>query len=229
MKNLSLSLILICLLASPYFSQKLNEPELVGRWSWGEDFGEFIFHRVQLLNYYLKENPNGRIVARICSKQRMPVALVSTRGFAFQFLNDTRSQGVPDEKVYLARTSKCGGNIEQYWFVPENSNFQYDEIFLADKIPVTRLLIGYYEDAESKAAKKEFANNIKQFIEELKSNPDAQGFIVGVWNNKFVSRNIQKTLQQIKKDKDISRRTKIIRKKGFYTHYPELITVTIKK
>jgi len=61
----------ICIFVSSVFSQKLTEPRLVGVWRLGyEDYGEFIYHKVEYFSLYLKEDPNAKMVARLCSSYR---------------------------------------------------------------------------------------------------------------------------------------------------------------
>ena len=231
----SLTITFVMLILCLYFAsaQKLTEPKLVGSWVGGEDFGEFIFHKTEELNYYIKENPNSKIVARICSKDLLPLALMNSIGFAFQFISDTRNQNIPDNQVYLARSSNCIRKskitFEQYWVVPENSSLENDEIIPADKVEVKRFLVNYYENYESQPAKNEFNGYIKKFIKSLKDNPKSEGFIVSKWNSRKTNRNIQKVLQQVKQQQvDISR-VKVVRKQTFYDLYPELFTITIQK
>ncbi len=164
MKTLIIALFTICCFVNFAYSQKLTEPTLVGGWAGGDDFGEFIYHRTDTLNRYLKANPNGKIVARLCSKNKMSLSLVSSVGFAFQFFNGTRNQAIPDQNVYLARSSKCADKTEEYWFVPENTTLDFDEIILAKNVEVKRLIEDYHENPESQLAKKEFANNTKNLL-----------------------------------------------------------------
>lgn len=123
----------VCTLVNCSFPQVVTEPKLVGSWIGGEDFGEFIYHKTELLGYYLKENPRGKIVARLCSKNRMSLALVSSAGFAFNFPWYAEIHRIPADKIYFSRSSKCGEKREQYWFVPENAAFYYDEMIPAKK------------------------------------------------------------------------------------------------
>lgn len=223
--KLVFTLIAICGFIDFAFSQKLSEPKLVGTWSGGEDFGEFIFHKTEELNYYLKENPNGKIIARLCSKDKMSLALVSSIGFAFNFPWYADGQKVPSENVFFARYSKCNDKTEQYWFAPENTSIDYDEIILAKKVGVTRLLGDNYEKPNSAEAKKDFAKNTKQFIEELKNNSKAQGFVIR--NLKTKSNYFQQASKQIQKEKIDKSRIRFIRKNSYETNFPEFMIVTV--
>jgi hypothetical protein len=111
--------------------------------------------------------------------------------------------------------------------VPENSKFEYDEIISSEKIQVNRWLVGFYDNPVSKAAETEFAENIKEFIAELKKNPQTEGFIIR--NSKTRSRNIKEALQQIQKEKIDKGRFQIFKKRIYESHYPEFMTVTIKQ
>jgi hypothetical protein len=226
-KTLILTLFAICIITNTNYSQIIIEPKLVGRWIGGEDFQEFIYHKTEELNRHLQENPNGKIVARLCSKNKMSVALVTSNGFAFRFPWYGEIIKIPVDRIFFARSSKCGGKMEEYWFVPENTTIDYDEIILAERIKVKRLLGEYYENPNSVEAKKEFADQTKQFIEELKNNPKAEGFIIR--NLETKNNYFRQALKQIQKEKIEKGRYQITRKKLYSTHFPEYMTVTIRE
>jgi hypothetical protein len=216
-----------CIFVNSAFSQKLAEPRLVGTWRLGyEDYGEFIYHKVEAFaSYYLKENPNAKMVARLCSRDKMSVALVGSYGFAFTFPEYAKNLQVPADRIFLARWSKCESKSEQYWFVPENSNFEYDEMILAERVRVNRLLVGSDDNPTSQPAKRGFAKNLKEFIAELKNNPKAEGFIIR--NSGMRNRNLKAALQQLRNEKIGKNRFQVLRKRVYESYYPEFMTVTI--
>ena len=216
-----------CIFVDSAFSQELAEPRLVGTWRLGyEDYGEFIYHKVEEFAFaYLKENPNAKMVARLCSRDKMPVALVGSHGFAFTFPETAKHLGVPADRIFFARWSKCESKSEQYWFVPDNSDFEYDEMILAERVRVHRLLVGYYDNPISQPARREFAKNLKEFIAELKDNPKAEGFIIR--NSGMRDRNLKAALQQLRNEKIDKNRFQILRKRVYESYYPEFMTVTI--
>ena len=216
-----------CIFVNSVFSQKLAEPRLVGIWKLGhEDYGEFIYHKVETFaSYYLKENPNAKMVARLCSRDKMSVALVDSHGFAFNFPEYAKNLQVPADRIFFARWSKCESKSEQYWFVPENSSFEYDEMILAERVRVNRLLVGYYDNPLSQSAKGEFAKNLKEFIAELKNNPKAEGFIIR--NSGMGNRNLTAALRHLRNEKIDKNRFQILRRRVYESFYPEFMTVTI--
>jgi hypothetical protein len=217
----------LCIFINSAFSQKLVEPRLVGTWRLGyDDYGEFIYHKVEAFaSYYLKENPNAKMVARLCSRDKMSVALVDSHGFAFTFPEYAKSLQVPADRIFFARWSTCESKSEQFWFVPENSNFAYDEMILAERVRVNRLLVDSYENPTSQPAKREFAKNLKEFIAELKNNPKAEGFIIR--NNGMSNRNLKIALEQLRNEKINENRFQILRKRIYESYFPEFMTVTI--
>jgi hypothetical protein len=182
---------------------------------------------------YLKDNPNGKMVARICSNDKLPVALARSVGYASNFLRHTQYFKIPINQIFLARSAKCVENtktthsFEQYWFVPEGKTLDADEMLPIDEVLVERLVVDDY-DQETKAAKKQFADCTKEFIKRLKNNSEAQGFIVLTWKNKSVNRNTQEAIKQLKLESINSNRFQIIKKKTYESHYPEFMIVTIK-
>jgi hypothetical protein len=222
-----ITLFTFCIFINFAYSQKLAEPELVGTWRFGyEDYGEFIFHKVQAFAWsYLKENPNAKMVARLCSSDKMSVALASSDGFAFIFPAHAKAFQVPAEKIFFARWSKCERRSEQYWFVPGNDDVEYDEMVQADRVRVNRFLEGNYDNPNSPSARNEFANNLKEFIAELKNNPKAEGFIIR--NTGMRSRYLKQALQQLRIEKIDKNRFQILSKRTYQSYYPELMAVTI--
>lgn len=233
-KVLIITFVTICCFVNFAFTQQLSKPELIGTWRGGEDFREFLYHKTQRMAFDAKENPSNKIVARICSKDKdILLALMSSVGFAYDFLSYTQFENIPNQQVFLAISSKCVGKsskiFEEYWVVPRNTNLEYDEIILAEKVNAKRFLVGNYENYESQPARKEFNGYLEQFIKNLKDNPKSEGFIVSKWNSRKTNRNIQKVLQQIRKEKIDVNRVRVVRKKTFYDLYPELFTITINK
>ena len=224
----TLILITILVFTNTVFAQKLSEPKLLGTWGMGfEDYQEFIYHKIEAVKFsYLKDNPNGKVIARICSKhEKMSLALVDSVGFAYNLPSRTNYFQIPTDKVFFARYSKCGNKSEQYWFVPENTSLNYDEIILANRIKVNRLLSIQYKNPDSSEATKEFIDNTQKFIEQLKNNPKAEGFII--LNIRTKKRYLQKALHQIQQEKLDKTRFQILRKKIYQTNFPEFMTVSV--
>ncbi|MEO7673515.1 MAG: hypothetical protein ABIU09_05495, partial [Pyrinomonadaceae bacterium] len=228
-KVLFIFLFAFCIFTDSAYSQKSEEPRLVGTWSQNSyDYGEFIYHKVEEFRFsFLNDNPNAKMVARLCSNEKMSVALVSSNGFAFKFPDYGKYLQVPADRFFFARWSKCGSKSEQYWFVPENSKFEYDEMILAENVQVNRWLGDFYDNPVSQAAENEFAENTKKFIAELKNNPKAEGFIIR--NTKMKNSKLKKALRQIQNEKIYESRIQIIKKQVYQSYYPEFMTVTLIK
>lgn len=216
-----------CIFVNSAFSQKLAEPRLVGTWKLGhEDYGEFISHKVEAFALsYLKENPNAKMVARLCSTSNMPAALAGSHGFAFTFPEYAEHLKIPADRMFFARWSKCESKSEQYWFVPENGRLEYDEMIPVERVRVKRLLISYSDNPTSQPAKTEFAKNLQEFIAELKNNPKTEGFIIR--NTGMSNRQLEEALRQLRNEKVEKNRFQILRKRSYKTYYPEFMTVTI--
>jgi hypothetical protein len=216
----------ICIFVNSVIPQQPAAPRLVGTWKLGyEDYREFIYHRVEYFASYLKENPNAKMVARLCSSGNMPVALAASHGFAYAFPETTENFQVSADRVFFARWSKCESKSEQYWFVPENSGIEYDEMIAAERVRVKRLLVGYYGNPVSQPAKSEFARNLKEFIAELKNNPKSEGFIIR--NTGMSNRSLKEVLRQLRREKVEEKRLQILTKRSYRSYYPEFMTVTI--
>jgi hypothetical protein len=213
----------LCIFVNSAFAQKPAEPRLAGTWRLGyEDYGEFIYHKIEYFAAYLKDNPNAKMVARLCSTANLPVALAGSHGFAYSFPESARNFQVPVGRMFFARWSKCESRSEQYWFVPENSRIAYDEMIAAENVRVKRLLVGYYDNPNSQPAKSEFGKNLKEFIFELKNNPKTEGFIIR--NRGMSIRAFKESLRQLRNEKV---RFQVLRKGSYRSYYPELMTVTI--
>ena len=227
MRKISITLLCLCLLVHLAYSQKFAEPRLAGTWKLGyEDYNEFIYHKVEEFAVsYLKENPNAKIVARLCSSDKMSLALAGSGGFAYSLPEYAKNFQVPADSIFFARWSKCETKSEQYWFVPANGNVEYDEMIQAERVRVNRLLIGNYDNPGSQPAKQEFAKNLKEFIAELKNNPQAEGFIIR--NLGTSNRHLREALQQLRNKKIDKNRFQILRKRIYRSYYPEFMAVTI--
>jgi len=215
----------LCIFVASVFAQQSTKPKLVGTWRLGyEDYGEFIYHRVEAFAFfYLKENPNAKMVARLCSKDKMPAALAASSGAAYVLPEQAKNLQASPDRMFIARWSRCESKTEQYWFVPANSSLEYDEMIPDERVRVNRLLVGYYDNPISQPAKTEFARKLAEFIAELKNNPQTEGFIIR--NNGISKRQLEAVLQRLRQGQ-ISR-YQIVRKRGYSSYYPEFMTVTI--
>jgi hypothetical protein len=209
-------------LVNPAFTQQLAQPKLIGTWRPGyEDYNEFIYHRVEWFAAYLKDNPRLQMVARLCSRDKLPLALASSSGFAFTFPEYGKQFHVPTDSMSFARWSKCERRSEQYWLVPENSRFAYDELVSADRVKVNRWYVG----SSSNRPEEEFARNVNELIAELKSNAQAEGFIIRTVGMR--SRNLTKALARLRNEKVDRKRFRILRKQVYVSPYPEFLTISI--
>lgn len=207
-------------------SQKLTKPELAGRWSYeSEDYAEFAYRVNNTFDSHLSINPNGRIIVRLCSKSKLPAAILDSSGFAVGYFQSTKIYNLPEDKVFFATSSKCTLRTDEYWFVPENTTLDYDEIVLANKVKTEYFTEEYDEKREPQKAKKEFADNTKKFIEKLHNNPKAEGFIIR--NQTTKNYYLQQTLQQIQKQHIDKSRYHIIKQKAYRSDFPELMIIFI--
>jgi len=223
MKSLLLIAFALCIFASSVFSQKLTDPRLVGVWKLGQDdYGEFIYHKVDYFASYLKEDPDAKMVVRLCSSDNMPLALAGSHGFAYSFPKSAEMFQVPPGRMFFARWSRCENKSEQYWVLPENSSIEYDELIPVERVRVNRLLIG---SSTSKSAKREFAKNLNEFIAGLKNNPQTKCFIIR--NIGMSSCILEKALRQLRFEKVDVNRFQIVSKRSYRNYYPEFMTVAI--
>ncbi len=225
--------IILCCFASSY-PQGLNKPTLISTWIGGEDYYEFFDNTVNRYFIELRDCPQVKAVVRICSYQKLPTAMVASVGYSYRFFDLMRGYNIPSDQIYLARSSRCVEKskiiFEQYWLAPKNITLENDEIILAEKVHTKRLYLqGNYENEASQPAKNEFNSNVKTFIKELKNSPKSEGFIVSNWNSIKTNRNIRQVLQQIKKESLAVSRVKVIRKKTYYSLYPELFIISISE
>lgn len=220
-------LVAACFLTNPGHSQDSDQPKLVATWRLGyEDYNEFIYHTLEEFAFgYLKEHPQAKFVARLCSTERMPVALVGSYGFAFSLPRGADGIPLPASKIVLARWSKCENKSEQYWFVPENSHLESDEMIAADKVHANRWLVDDFGDQGLPAGEQEFADNIKRFIAELRNDPQAEGFIIR--NLKTRKRKVKEAWEQIQREGFDRSRLHLLHKRVYQTYYPEFMTVSI--
>ncbi|CAN5271200.1 hypothetical protein BH20ACI1_BH20ACI1_29410 [soil metagenome] len=233
MKKVIAVLIIILFGFSSVLAQELNKPELLGTWIYGEDWLEFMYSRMSKVEYYLKEQRDGKLVARICSKDKFPEAFITSTGFAYTLDRDYMAFfDIPIEKVDFAVSSNCAGNskkaFEEYWYVPENQEIEYEEKISAGKVFVKRFLVSDY-DKKSEEIKKEFAGNIADFVQILKDNPTAKGFIIKFSKKKSHKEKLKKVMQRLKEEKIDLDRIKFTENQRIYkSYYPEMITVLIK-
>lgn len=228
-KGTFIFLFIACFLTIFSYPQKAEDPILIGTWTKEhEDYEEFIYHRVEKFAFeYLKQNPNAKLVARLCSKEKLAAAFANSHGTAYALPRFTSLFKIPIDKVFFARWSKCADRSDQYWFLPENGEIEFDEMVGADKVEVKRWLSIKFFHPDRQSLENEFAENIEAFIRELNDNPNTEGFIIR--NIDMKERNLKKALKQIEDKKLDSGRFKILRKQVYKNDYPEFMTVLIQK
>lgn len=255
MKRLVLIFVLILSCNLPIFSQKLEKPELLGTWIGGEDPSEFLYHMVLETSLgYLKKNPNGKLIVRICSSDDFSTAFIKAplnplviEGYNFYHL-------LTPEKIFIARFSDCLFEnkyvVNQYWFVPEKNTLEYNEIFPVNNISYKGFSVEDYElgnngytKKSKKRKEKEFSENIANFVRELKNNSKTLGFIVHSSKSKKAKRNTEKVITLLEKENISSDRVKTVVKTRLENnssgklimieddgnHFPALVTITVKE
>lgn len=250
------SFIIISFICSRILGQELNEPLLLGSLDFAEAPGEFLLHDVmERSEGLLKDNPNGKIVVRICSSENFSTAFIkaSVNPLAASSYNDfTKRIIVPDEKIFVANSSKCSEKqkfvFNEYWFVPNNLTIDFDEIYNVKNISFQSWWINEYNSEKNKRKSfaelsKEFNENLNEFVEKLKSDSNVEGFIVFSSKNTQIKRNIQRVYDILKKEKVNSLRIKILKDVRWHpdkngkmkpqkvdnSNFPTLKILTIKK
>jgi hypothetical protein len=207
------------------YSQKAEKARLVGTWFGGEDPSEFIYHSVEeFAVQFLPDNPDGKIVARVCSARPMSEALARSsrvvKALPVQASSDRFR--IPAEKVFFARSSKCEHG-DQYWFVSGNIDIEYDELVLAERFRInTWWTIDYGERIDSVEGKKEFTKDVREFVSEVKNNAKSEGYL-------FPSRRYQIGIleEQLKAAGIDGQRVRISKERPRDTYHPVLVTIAV--
>jgi hypothetical protein len=197
MKGLVLSIITIISICVSMSAQKLTEPKYLGGWIAGEDSSEFLYHRVLETSLeLLKENPDGKLIVRICSSDEFSDAFVKSSLNPLTIANYGFYQVLTPERVFVARSKNCLFEKKflqsQYWFVADKIDLEYDEIYSARSIYYKDFEIYEFDAKDRRKLKREFDENLEKFISELKNNPQAEGFIVHNSTNRKMKRHIEK-------------------------------------
>ena len=203
-------------------AQKLEEPHLLGVWIAGEDPSEFLLHRVmEYSEALLKDNPEGKLLIRICSSDNFSAAFIKSplNPLAASNYNRFGRIIVPYEKIYIANSSRCHRQskfiVNEYWFTHDTNTLEYEEIYSVKNIYNKTFTVDDYDFNPNKrrnttAEKKQFESNVNDFVNELKANPKAEGFIVHNSKNKTMNRNIEKVTLFLQKEKINLRRVKTV-------------------
>lgn len=255
MRQRFFSLLIVLLICSSVFAQKITESYHLGSWVAGEDSSEFINHNIfDTTEALLKENPKSRFIVLLCNKEdfftsfiKSPLNPVIIKDFN-KFFEIPR---IPYEKIFVAKSSKClikNKYIQnQFWLVPDGIDFNYEEIVSANDITYKEFIVEDYDfdkslDRNFGEMKLDFERNLKDFISELKSNPSTMGFIVHNSKRTKMLQNINEVSKVlINKKIDLSR-VKVIKRETLEVSnkldlevvnddkklFPELIILTLK-
>lgn len=216
-------LLLICL--QIINAQKLAEPKHLGNWIAGEDPSEFLLHSVlEASELLLEDNPDGKLIIRICSKDDLATAFIKTsmNPLSVSGYNQYR-QIVPYEKIYIAKYAGCLGKdnfvYNQYWVVPNKSLFKYDEVISVNKIKYSNNYLEEYDHDGYKSKRKnyklltkKFDKMIEKFVDNLAENPNSKGFIIHNSKRKELKSNISKVIRALKEKGIKTRRYTVIKK-----------------
>lgn len=219
-----LILIWLIVLSITVSAQLITKPILLGKWNGGEDYLEFLSNQSLLMDAYLKDYPDGKIVIRLCSKSGLPTALVRSNGAPYQIKSQNTFQFY-SEKIFFTTFSKCTSGFEQYWFLPPGVSIAYDEIILANNVDSWRWVESYHPNPTSSDAVKEFRDNLEEFIERLRLETHAQGFVIQ--NLRTDKKQVDRTYRQITRAGLNIDRVKLIKKKEYQSYYPELMVLTV--
>jgi hypothetical protein len=240
MKKTVLILILLLAFGFSVFGQKMTGPKLLGS--------------LERSQFYLKDNPEGKLIVRICGSDDFSTAFVKSAFNPLAASNYNRFTQlilVPYERIFIAKSSKCVREknfiFTQHWFVPDKNTLEYDEILPVSDIFYKDFDVDDYDVERNKytktaAEEKQFAENIANFVAELKKDPKAEGFIRHNSRNQTMKRNIEKVKALLEKENvglqrvktlikvrmEIDRKMKLAPVKDEKRYFPVLEIVTIK-
>jgi|SRR5947209_3676528 len=147
--------------------------------------GDFL-HVIQEAALDLKEyaGAKDRVAIRVCSKEPMPVALVTATASPFIMLEYLEHYGFTQERILYLRSEDCLGNnpaipITQFWAIPEGASAPSSVESIKSsqaKLDVIRTEDTIKDIADYRAA-------LQEFILKLRSRPGAVGVVIGSYYN----------------------------------------------
>lgn len=123
----------------------------------------------------------GNFVVVICSSRPLKDAIATSSGKPYLLLQILPNYHFSVDKLFFATRSNCTDSVEsippavEFWYVQDLSKFESDNILKATDIKIIE-----YQYPENH---KQFLNNLSKFRNDLKNNPNLQGYILGYYLN----------------------------------------------
>jgi hypothetical protein len=145
--------------------------------------GGDVQHAIQEVALDLKAQATGagdRVAVRVCSKEKLPVALLTATASPFVLRQHLEHQGIEAQRILFLRAEDCLARdpslaVTEFWVVPKGA----EPPASVESITADRVQAQILRASQTIKSPADYRNALEQLISEVSNRPEAVAVVVG--------------------------------------------------
>lgn len=187
------------LLAFVIFSQGQDTPKIEAKMVRGPFAGGDSVHAIQEVALDLKgqaTDPGDRVAVRVCSKEAMPVALLTAAASPFILHEYLEHYGFKDQQILYLRSEDCLARdrsivVTEFWLIPKGA----EPPASVESITSDQAQVEVVRTSDNIKTAKGYSAALRELIQKLRNRLEAVVVVVGFYHERpgsALERNLQK-------------------------------------
>ena len=160
--------------------------------------GGDVLHAIQEVALDFKAQASGagdRVAVRVCSKEKLPLALLTAAGRPFVLREQLNAQGFESQRILFLRSEDCLAKdpsvvVTEFWVVPKGAEPPASvESIRADQVHVESV-----KASQQIQGATEYRAALQELLEKVSNRPEAAAVVVGSYYKRpgaVLGRNLQ--------------------------------------
>lgn len=149
----------------------------------GAFLGGDALHAIQEVALDLKAHASGagdRVAVRVCSKEKLPVALLTATASPFVLREHLKAQGFEAQRILFLRSEDCLARdpsiaVTEFWVVPKGA----EPPASVESIRADRAQMEVARAADTIASAKDYSAALRDLISNVSNRPEAVAVVIG--------------------------------------------------
>jgi hypothetical protein len=145
--------------------------------------GGDVLHAIQEVALDFKAQASGagdRVAVRVCSKEKLPLALLTAAGSPFVLREQLKAQGFESERILFLRSEDCLANdpsivVTEFWVVPKGAEPPES----AESIRADQVQVEFVKASQQIQSATDYRNALQELLAKVSTRPEAVAVVVG--------------------------------------------------
>ena len=151
----------------------------------GAFVGGDALHAIQEVALDLKAQatgPEDRVAVRVCSKEKLPIALLTATASPFVLREHLEHHGIEAQRILFLRSEDClGGDpsiaVTEFWVVPKGA----EPPASVESIRADRAQAQLVRAADEVKTRQDYADALQELLSKVSKRPEAVAVVVGLY------------------------------------------------